>query len=98
MTWLMGLACSFHAGDNPAATAAIPFAEIGAKATMDYQGGAIGVTPMKDGAQLRTGFQKLAGKVTRHGLWLDSTEVAGGCLQVIVRYIDNSNPLTGAHS
>ncbi|MFZ4766238.1 MAG: hypothetical protein ACOYMN_14910, partial [Roseimicrobium sp.] len=64
------------------ASTAIPFAELGAKATADYKGDAIGITATDEGATLRTGFQKLAGTVTREGLRLESTEAAGGTLQL----------------
>jgi hypothetical protein len=60
----------------------IPFSELGAKATADYKGDAIGITATPDGATLRTGFQKLAGTVTRDGLRLSSTEAEGGSLQL----------------
>ena len=60
----------------------IPFSELGAKATADCKGDAIGITSTAEGATLRTGFQKLAGTVTREGLRLESTEVEGGSLQL----------------
>jgi hypothetical protein len=60
----------------------IPFAELGAKATADYKGDAIGISATAEGATLRTGFQKLAGTVTSAGLRLESTEAAGGSLQM----------------
>jgi hypothetical protein len=63
-------------------TAPIPFSEIGAKATADYQGDAIGITSTSEGARLHTGFQKLAGNVTPLGLTLVSTEENGGSLKL----------------
>jgi hypothetical protein len=60
-----------------AENAPIPFSEIGAKATADYQGDALGITATPDGARLRCGFQKLEGHATPEGLWLEST-VPGG--------------------
>ena len=51
-----------------------PFSDIGARATADYQGDALGVTATPDGARLRCGFQKLEGHATPEGLWLESTE------------------------
>jgi Immunoglobulin domain len=54
--------------------AAIPFSDIGARATANYQGDALGVTATTDGARLRCGFQKLEGHATPEGLWLESTK------------------------
>src|ERR1017187_5044964 len=54
--------------------AAIPFSDIGARATANYQGDALGVTATADGARLRCGFQKLEGQATPEGLWLESTK------------------------
>ena len=53
---------------------AIPFPDIGARATAAYQGDALGVTATSDGARLRCGFQKLEGYATPQGLWLESTK------------------------
>ena len=53
--------------------AAIPFSDIGAKATADYHGDALGITATPDGARLRCGFQKLEGHTTPEGFWLEST-------------------------
>ncbi|SPE54289.1 exported hypothetical protein [Verrucomicrobia bacterium] len=53
--------------------AAIPFADIGARATAGYQGDALSVTTTADGARLRCGFQRLAAVATPEGLWLEST-------------------------
>ena len=53
--------------------APISFSQLGAKATADYHGEALGVTAIPDGARLRCGFQKLEGRVTAEGLWLEST-------------------------
>ncbi len=71
---------SAHAADSAAApsAAAIPFSEIGAKATADYKGDAIGIHSTADGAMLHTGFQKLEAEATREGLWIISTEDGGG--------------------
>ncbi len=52
----------------------IPFSDIGAKATADYHGDALGITATSDGARLRCGFQKLEGHATAEGLWLESTD------------------------
>jgi hypothetical protein len=60
-----------RAGTQPAA---IPFSDIGARATANYQGDALGVTARADGARLRCGFQKLEGHATPEGLWLESTK------------------------
>src|ERR1035437_6455149 len=74
--WLLAaLALAFT---MPARTArppaAIPFSDIGARATANYQGDALGVTARADGARLRCGFQKLEGHATPEGLWLESTK------------------------
>jgi hypothetical protein len=63
-----------RAGTQPAA---IPFSDIGARATANYQGDALGVTARADGARLRCGFQKLEGHATPEGLWLESTKPGG---------------------
>ncbi len=60
----------------------IPFSEIGAKATADYKGEALGITTTDGAATLRTGFQKLAGTVTDHGLQVDSTAENEGQLKL----------------
>ena len=66
-----------------AENARIPFSEIGAKATADYQGEALGITATPDGARLRCGFQKLEGQATSEGLWLESTVAGGGQLRLV---------------
>jgi len=63
--------------------AAIPFPDIGARATANYQGDALGVTATPDGARLRCGFQKLEGHTTPEGLWLESTRPGGGKLRLV---------------
>ena len=67
--------------------APIPFTDIGAKATADYHGDAIGVAPVGGGARLHTAFQKLSGSIKRDGLWLNSTELEGGQLHLIATAI-----------
>jgi len=54
-------------------SAAIPFSQIGAKATADYHGDALAITATAEGARLKCGFQKLEGRATAEGLWLTST-------------------------
>jgi hypothetical protein len=66
-----------------AENAPIPFSEIGAKATADYHGDALGITATPDGARLRCGFQKLEGHATPEGLWLESTVPGGGQLRLV---------------
>ena len=65
-------------GTVHAANAPIPISEIGAKATADYQGDALGITAEPDGARLHCGFQKLVGHATSQGFWLESTGSSGG--------------------
>jgi hypothetical protein len=62
---------------------AIPFADIGARATANYQGDALAITATADGARLRCGFQKLEGHATPEGLWLESTKPGGGQLRLV---------------
>ena len=62
---------------------AIPFPDIGARATANYQGDALGITATSDGARLRCGFQKLEGHATPQGLWLESTKPGGGKLRLV---------------
>ncbi len=72
-TLLFSLTASSLIHANPLPEA-IPFSEIGARATKDYKGDAIGITATENGARLRTGFQKLEADATSEGLWLVSTE------------------------
>jgi hypothetical protein len=62
---------------------AIPFSDIGARATANYQGDFLGITATADGARLRCGFQKLEGHTTPQGLWLESTRPDGGQLRLV---------------
>lgn len=75
-------------------SAAIPFAEIGAKATADYQGDALGISATADGARLRCGFQKLEGRVTLEGLWLESTAPGdGGRLRLVAASVSREGAM-----
>jgi hypothetical protein len=49
-------------------SAAIPLSAIGARATADYRGDALGVRATAEGARLRCGFHKLEGQATPEGL------------------------------
>jgi len=51
----------------------IPFTELGAKASAQYQGDGIQLQATPRGATLRCLFQKLEGEATTDGLWLTST-------------------------
>ena len=73
------------AEDQPAEKPAIPFSELGARATTDYRGNGMGISASPDGAELSTIFQKLKGKVTPYGLRLLSTEEDGGALHLTAR-------------
>jgi hypothetical protein len=64
-------------------SAPIPFDEIGAKATADYSGDAIGIRTTSEGVKLHTDFQKVSGTVTRQGLLLDSTDEQQGRFQLM---------------
>ncbi len=54
-------------------SAPIPWNEVGAAAGKQYQGDGLAVTATKDGAQLRSVFQKFEGQATPDGLWIVST-------------------------
>ena len=71
---LLALSVGARASTPPGA---IPFCDIGARATAGYRGDALGVTATADGARLRCGFQKLEGHATPQGLWLESTAAGG---------------------
>src|ERR1039457_2680376 len=78
--WLLAalaLALTVPARAETQPPAAIPFSDIGARATANYQGDALGVTATANGARLRCGFQKLEGHATPEGLWLESTKPGG---------------------
>ncbi|MEI6567352.1 MAG: hypothetical protein WCR20_11790, partial [Verrucomicrobiota bacterium] len=52
----------------------IPWSEVGTRATSEYRGEGLAVTPTDAGTvRLRCSFQKLEGEVSREGLWLTST-------------------------
>jgi hypothetical protein len=70
-------------GSAGAENSPIPFSQIGAKATADYHGDAFAVTATADGARLRCGFQKLEGRATAEGLWVESTTPSGGRLRLV---------------
>ncbi|MES2922756.1 MAG: choice-of-anchor D domain-containing protein [Verrucomicrobiota bacterium] len=65
----------------------IPFSQLGAKATAESNGEGTGVRISPEGACLHTDFQKLAGRITREGLWLESTAKGGGGLRLTARAI-----------
>src|SRR5262245_41482182 len=80
--WLGLNSSALAAGSTPAkptalnpphASQAIPWSQFGARAGADYQGDGLTVTPIAEGARFRCVFQRLAGEVTREGLWLTST-------------------------
>ena len=83
LSLLLPLPAVVRAADaEPAPAAPFPFSEIGAKATADYKGDAIGIQATPEGARLHTAFQKLSATVTREGLTLDSTSEKAGRLQL----------------
>jgi len=61
----------------------IPLSQIGAKASTDYHGDALAITATAEGAQLKCGFQKLEGRATAGGLWLESSAEGGGEFRVV---------------
>jgi hypothetical protein len=80
----VALALAF-AGSARAKNLPIPSSGIGAKATADYQGDALGITATPDGARLRCGFQKLEGHATAEGVWLESTVPGGGEFRLVLK-------------
>jgi hypothetical protein len=89
----LALALTAHArGETP--PAAIPFPDIGARATAGYQGDALGVTATSDGARLRCSFQKLEGHATSEGLWLESTKPgAAGRFRLVATTLSRASTL-----
>ena len=79
----LAITCLARANNAP-----IPFSEIGGKATVDYQGEALGITATPDGARLRCGFQKLEGRATAQGLWLESSAPGGGEFCLVATTVD----------
>src|SRR3989454_418189 len=59
--------------DTTETSQAIPWSQIGAKASADYKGDGLAVSPTAEGARLRCVFQRLEGEATHEGLWLTST-------------------------
>jgi len=82
---------------GPDTASGYSFEQLGAKVTATYNGEAIGITAIADGARLRSGFQELTADVTRAGLMVSSTE-EGRCgsvqlVAVAVARGANSKPL-----
>jgi uncharacterized delta-60 repeat protein len=65
-----------------AAGAAIPFSDIGSRATADYRGNALGILRTADATVLNAEFQKLAATVTSQGLEVASTAKGGGAVRL----------------
>jgi hypothetical protein len=66
---------------------AIPWDQLGARATRQYSGDGLAVVPTADGAQLKCTFQKISGLATREGLWLDSNTDNEGPKSLRVRAV-----------
>ena len=90
---VLALTVPGRAGTQPAA---IPFSDIGERATAGYQGEALGVTATADGARLRCGFQKLEGHATPEGLWLESTKPGGGKVRMVAVAVGRGEALAGS--
>ena len=75
---------------SAAASQAIPWADLGAKATAQYSGAGLAVCAGENGAvRLHCVFQRLEGEVTSEGLWLAST-VGGAAVdhfRVVADYV-----------
>ncbi len=69
----------------------IPFSQIGTKATADYHGDALAITATAEGARLKCGFQKLEGRATPEGLWLESSAAGGGTFRVVAAAVGRSS-------
>ncbi len=65
----------------------ISFQQIGSRAIADHHGDALAITATAEGARLKCGFQKLEGRATTEGLWLESTGAGGGKFQVVARAV-----------
>jgi hypothetical protein len=74
--------------------AAIPFSQIGAKATADYHGDALAITATAEGVRLKCGFQKLEGRATVEGLWLESSATGGGRFRVAACAVGRAQDIT----
>ncbi|MCO5053577.1 MAG: hypothetical protein M9920_14955 [Verrucomicrobiae bacterium] len=85
---------------NSATPSAIPWSEIGSRATATYQGDGLVATPTRNGAQLNCVFQRLEGEVTAEGLWLTSTpiEPAGDCFRVTATRVSRNHTTPDALS
>ncbi len=90
---LLCLALAWNFADTRAEqpSAAIPFSAIGAKATADYQGDALAIAGTPDGARLHCGFQKLEGRATPQGLWLESVASDGGRLYLVAQAVNRDD-------
>src|SRR6185503_8564538 len=90
-------------GQEQAAPATpIPWNEIGAAASKQYQGDGLAVAATEEGARLHCVFQKLEGHATRDGLWLVSTTAGapGGRFRVTAQAVGRAGgavaPLPGS--
>jgi len=77
---------SLHA-EGPAVALPTRLSEIGARVAAGYHGDASGIDITPEGVRLRAAFQKLAGTVSSEGLWVGSTEGAGGGLRLVARSV-----------
>jgi hypothetical protein len=94
---ILGTAAALAQTNEPAKQSApIPMDQLGTVAGQQYQGDALGITATADGARLRCGFQKLEGRATTEGLWLESTEPgAEGKLRLAAVAVDR-NAMVGS--
>jgi hypothetical protein len=79
----------------------IPWEQIGAVVSKQYSGDGLAVVPSPDGAVLRCALQRLNGRITSEGLWLNSTVdgANGEPFRVIARTLGRQDvealPLSG---
>ncbi len=87
--------------ESPSTGSAIPWSEIGARATADYQGDGLAVVASDNGALLKCVFQRLEGEATPEGLWLTSTasDETRDRFRVVARDVNGAMlPATGSVS
>src|SRR5262245_1502769 len=70
---LFQLPLSLFGATHAEGPASVPWSAIGARASADYKGDGLSVSPPPTSARLRCAFQRLEGDVTSEGLWLTST-------------------------
>ena len=78
---------------NVALASKIPLAELAQRVAENDTSDSVCVRANEHGASLRTEFQKLRADVTTRGLWLESTEGAGGRFQIMATEVGRSGDI-----